>query len=144
MNKTNRQFQTIFGVVALTVLGVSLGASPAHAQAQTQSGADRVSVTLSDPARPGLVKAGLIDGGITVKSYDGREVIVEARARNRESARSDDGPKRLSIASTGLTVEEENNQVNVNTESYARPIDLTITVPVHTSLTLRAVTSPAL
>jgi DUF4097 and DUF4098 domain-containing protein YvlB len=139
MSKTNRTFQPIFGAVAAAVLGVSLGASLAKAQAQTQSGADRVSVTLSDPARPALVKAGLIDGGITVKSYDGKEVIVEARARNRENARSDDGPKRLAITSTGLTVEEENNQVNINTESYARPIDLTITVPVHTSLHLRAV-----
>jgi hypothetical protein len=141
MNKANRRFQPIFVATALAILGVSLDASPAEAQAQTQtqSGADRVSVTLSDPARPALVKAGLIDGGITVKAYDGKEVIVEARARNRESGRSDEGPKRLSIASTGLTVEEENNQVNVNTESYARPIDLTITVPVHTSLNLRAV-----
>jgi DUF4097 and DUF4098 domain-containing protein YvlB len=140
MNKTNRQFQPIFIEVALAVLGVSLGGSPAQAQAQTQtqSGADRVSVTLSDPARPALVKAGLIDGGITVKSYDGKEVIVEARARNRESA-PEDGPKRINVSSTGLTVEEENNQVHINTDSFARPIDLTITVPVHTSLNLRAV-----
>jgi DUF4097 and DUF4098 domain-containing protein YvlB len=140
MNKPNRQFQSIF-VAAVAFLSVSLSAQPARAQAQaqTQSGADKVSVNLSDPARPALVKAGLIDGGITVKAYDGKEVIVEARARNRESARSEAGPKRLSIASTGLTVEEENNQVHINTESYARPIDLTITVPVHTSLHLRAV-----
>src|SRR5262249_48890991 len=38
-----------------------------------------------------------------------------------------------------LTVEEENNDVRINTESYARPVDVTISVPVHTSLKLRAV-----
>ena len=40
---------------------------------------------------------------------------------------------------TGLNVEEENNQVNINVDSMARPIDLVISVPVHTSLHLRAV-----
>src|SRR5207302_8569756 len=74
-----------------------------------------------------------------VKAYDGKEVIVEARARNHENSREEGGPKRLAISSTGLSVEEENNEVNINTESYARPIDVTVSVPVHTSLKLRAV-----
>jgi DUF4097 and DUF4098 domain-containing protein YvlB len=36
-------------------------------------------------------------------------------------------------------VEEENNEVRVGTESYARTIDVTISVPTHTSVKLRAV-----
>jgi DUF4097 and DUF4098 domain-containing protein YvlB len=145
MNNHTRRIQSIFTLAAFALLGLSLAAPQmqAHAEeqgpSQTQSGSDKVSVALSDPARPALVKAGLISGGITVKAYDGKEVIVEARVRNRESARSDSGPKRLSISTTGLTVEEENNQVNINTESFARAIDLFISVPVHTSLNLRAV-----
>jgi DUF4097 and DUF4098 domain-containing protein YvlB len=108
------------------------------AEAQTQTG-DRVSVNLDDPARPAYVKASMVNGSITVKGYDGKEVIVEARARNQESERPSGGPKRLNISTTGLTVEEENNEVRVSTESWARTIDVTITVPVHTSLKLRAV-----
>jgi DUF4097 and DUF4098 domain-containing protein YvlB len=144
MNNQTHRFQSIFAV-AVALAGFSLAAprtqarAEEQAQPQTQSGADRVSVTLSDPSRPALVKAGLVNGGITVKGYDGKEVIVEARARNRENGRAESGPKRITIATTGLTVEEESNQVNINTESYARPIDLFITVPVHTSLHLRAV-----
>src|ERR1700723_2454698 len=144
MNNPTHRFPYIFAPV-VAFAGFTLSASQMQASAeeqasaQTQSGADRVSVTLSDPARPALVKAGLIDGGITVKVYEGKEVIVEARARNHESARQESGPKPISIATTGLTVEEENNQVNINTESYSRAIDLTISVPVHTSLHLRAV-----
>jgi len=116
----------------------------ANAAAEEQQGkqraADRVVVTLSDPSRPALVKASLIAGGITVKAYDGKDVIVEARARNREDSDEDrPGPKRLVIGTTGLNVEEENNQVNIGTESFQRAIDLTIQVPVHTSLHLRAV-----
>src|SRR5271168_382300 len=144
MNKPTRRFPYIFAAT-VAFAGFALGASQMQARAeeqastQTQSGADRVAVTLSDPARPALVKANLIDGGITVKAYEGKEVIVEARVRNHENARQETGPKRIAIATTGLTVEEENNQVRINTESYARAIDLSITVPVHTSLRLRAV-----
>lgn len=144
MNKPTRRFQSMFAVaVALACLPLAAPRTEARAeqqaQSQTQSGADRVPVTLSDPTRPALVKASLVDGGITVKAYEGKEIIVEARTRNRDNGRSDSGPKRLTISTTGLTVEEENNQVNVNTESYVRAIDLFISVPVHTSLHLRAV-----
>jgi DUF4097 and DUF4098 domain-containing protein YvlB len=143
MNNLTRHFPS--SLAAAVIAGFALAAPQTQAraeeqgQSQSQSGSDKVSVTLSDPTRPALVKASLISGGITVKAYDGKEVVVEARVRNRESARSDSGPKRLTISTTGLTVEEESNQVNINTESYARAIDLFISVPVHTSLHLRAV-----
>jgi len=43
------------------------------------------------------------------------------------------------MTSTGLSIEAENNQVRIGTDSIQRTIDLTITVPVHTSLSLHAV-----
>jgi hypothetical protein len=140
MNKPTQRFSFLLAA-GTALFGLALATTQAQAapEDQSQRGADRVSVTLTDPSRPALVKASLIDGGITVKAYDGKEVIVEARARNRESAQSDSGPKRIAIATTGLNVEEENNQVNINAESFARTIDLNITVPVHTSLHLSAV-----
>jgi hypothetical protein len=116
-------------------------AMAAAAPTRAQSGSDHIPITLSDPSRPAHVKASLINGGITVKAYDGKQVIVDAKTRGREHEREreEGGPKRLAISSTGLTVEEENNEISINTESYARAIDLTITVPVHTSLKLRAI-----
>ena len=115
----------------------------AEEQQGKQRAGDRVVVTLSDPSRPSLVKVSLINGGITVKAHEGKDVIVEAHARNRDDSDDDDrdrpGPKRITIASTGLTVEEENNQVNIGTDSVQRAIDITVQVPVHTSLHLRAV-----
>lgn len=136
INQTLR-FPILFAAAA--VLGASLFAPLARAQAQSQPGVDRVPVTLSDPTRPAMVKVSLVNGGITVKAYDGKEVVVEARPRNHDSARSDGNPKRIVISSTGLAVEEENNEVRINTDSYMRAIDLTISVPAHTSLKLRAV-----
>jgi DUF4097 and DUF4098 domain-containing protein YvlB len=137
MNKQNQRFSSF--VVAALILRVAFAPAAARAQTQTPS-EDRASVPLSDPSRPALVKASLVNGGITVKAYDGKEVVVEARARNRDrESRSDSNMKRIIVASTGLSVEEENNEVRINTDSYMRSIDLTISVPVHTSLKLSAV-----
>lgn len=140
----NNQIQRCGQVLAAALFGASLfGAAliapGARAEAQAQSGNDRVSVNLSDPSRPAFIKASAVNGSITVKAYEGKEVIVEARERNEESEKPSGGPKRLRISTTGLTVEEENNEVRISTESYARTIDLTISTPVHTSVKLRAV-----
>jgi hypothetical protein len=142
MNKQTRQFSFIsawVAVVAIAAVTLSLGAGITHAQGQAQSGVDRIPVTLSDPSRPAHVKVSMVNGGITVKAYEGKEVVVEARMRSRENSRNEGGPKRLAISSTGLSVEEENNEVNINTESYMHAIDVSVSVPVHTSLKLRAV-----
>lgn len=142
MNKQTRRFSSISGrlvLVAIAAATLGAGAGNTRAQAQAQAGLDRIPVRLSDPSRPAHVKVSMVNGGITVKAYEGKEVIVEARARNRENSREEGGPKRLAISTTGLSVEEENNEVNINTESYMRPIDVTVSVPVHTSLKLRAV-----
>src|SRR5580698_497064 len=137
-------------------LALALSAPPVHAAAASNSNTtiaaleeqqgkqrsgDRVVVTLSDPSRPSSVKASLINGGITVKAYEGKDIIVEAHPRSHEDSDDDDrpGPKRLNIATTGLNVEEENNQVNIGADAINRTIDLVIQVPVHTSLHLRAV-----
>src|SRR5713226_903105 len=137
MNNHTWRFPII--VAAAAALALALTASRAHSQGSTSSAGDHVSINLSDPARPALVKASLVNGSITVKGYDGKEVVVEARARNRETSRSESNPKRIAISSTGLSVEEENNDVRIGTDSYMRAVDLTISVPVHTSLKLRAV-----
>lgn len=133
MNKRTQQYQILAACAAMA------GALLLAPQTRAQSNPDRIAVNLSDPSRPGMVKVSMVNGSITVKTHDGKDIIVEARARNQERERESSGPKRLYISTTGLTVEEENNEVRVSTESYARTIDVTVTVPVHTSLRLRAV-----
>jgi DUF4097 and DUF4098 domain-containing protein YvlB len=133
MNNQTLSFRSFVAAVALA------GAALLAPQAGAQNGPDRVSVNLSDPARPAFIKASMVNGGITVKAYEGKEVIVEARTRNEEREKPSNGPKRINVSTTGLSIEEENNEVRISTESYARTIDLTISVPVHTSVKLRAV-----
>jgi len=133
MNNMKRRFPIV--TAAFVAAGLTLAASSAAAQTS-----DRITVNLSDPSRPALVNTSMVNGGITVKSYEGKEVIVEARARNREREESESGGlRRLNLPRTGLSVEEENNEVRISTESYARTIDLILSVPVRTSLKLHAV-----
>lgn len=123
----------------LSLATIALSSAPLVRAAAVGSG-DRVAVPLSDPARPAFVKAHLLNGSIAVKSYEGKEVIVEAKARSGDdSDRESGGMHRIPINSTGLEVEEESNRVNVGAASTQRAIDLTITVPVHTSLSLHTV-----
>ncbi len=132
MNKT---YQQIIIIAGFALLLSATGRSQ-------ETSADHVAVPLHDPARPALVKAGLMQGGITVKGYDGKEVVVEARLRKGDSDDEEKadkkaaGLKRIDIATTGLTVEEEDNVVNINTGMGHRPIDLVIQVPFKTSLKL--------
>ena len=39
---------------------------------------DRIAVPLSDPSKPAIIDVGLMNGGITVKGYSGKEILVEA------------------------------------------------------------------
>jgi len=98
---------------------------------------DRVSVAFSDASRPGSLRASVNFGGITVKGYDGKEVVVEARARVSDSGGGREGMRRIQVMATGLSVEEENNVMSVGVSAHNRPVDLTIQVPRRTSLRLR-------
>jgi len=44
---------------------------------------DRVVVPLSNPAKPARIEAELMRGSITVKGYEGKDVIVEAKVREK-------------------------------------------------------------
>jgi DUF4097 and DUF4098 domain-containing protein YvlB len=95
-----------------------------------------------DPSRPVNLRAHLVSGSITVKGGDVKEIVVEARARGGEESRGDrraEGMKRIPMTSTGLNIEAENNNVRVSTDSYQRTVDLVISVPTHTSLSLHTV-----
>src|SRR6266850_1017680 len=107
---------------------------------EAQANADRVVVPLTDPARPVRLEAGLVNGSITVKAHAAANVVVEARVRNLgEAGSGENNKRRVLIASTGLTVEEENNEVHVGADSVQRTVDLTILVPARTSVNLRSV-----
>jgi hypothetical protein len=106
---------------------------------------DKINVPISDPSRPVLLKIGLISGGITVKGSAVKEVTVEARIRDfedeEEKSERPRGLKRIPNNSSGLTVEEDDNVVSVNTgmRGGSRTVDLTLRVPTNCSMHLSTV-----
>src|SRR5438045_3603462 len=70
-----------------------LGGAAALAALATAANAETVTVPLSDPSRPAVIKAELINGGITVESWAGKEVVVEAIGRDENDDRKGDRHK---------------------------------------------------
>lgn len=106
-----------------------------------QTTGDRVSVSFSDASQPGFVKVYVDSGSITVKGYNGKEVIVEAKMRGEPARTSEEeipekarGMKRITANQTGLVVEEENNEMNIYVAGSDNEVDLSIQVPIRTSL----------
>jgi putative adhesin len=132
---------------ALT-FAVALLAAQVSAHAQTAAGSDRIVVPLSSPDKPAELSVSLINGGITVEAYPGKEIILYTSPGEAEDGdehdsdskpRAANGMRRLPNASVGLVVEEENNQVRVESSSWNRANNLRLQVPVNTSLKLSCV-----
>jgi DUF4097 and DUF4098 domain-containing protein YvlB len=108
------------------------------------SGQDRITVPLSDPSRPATVRANLVQGGISVVAYDGKEIVVEANRRGERREREDvpddaRGMRVISLGGTSLRATEENNVVRIDTGFPNKTVDLTVRVPRETSLKLGTV-----
>ena len=111
-----------------------------------QPTSERIPVPLTDPNRPVFLNVGLISGGITVKGYAGKEVIVEATRApddddNRPQEKTSGKMKLIPNTSIGLTAEEEDNTVSISTglRGISQQIDLVIQVPTACSMKLSTV-----
>jgi len=110
----------------------------------SEDSGDRITVPFSDPSRPHTLKVGLINGGITVKGYDGKDAIIETRGgqsserEHHRAPRGAEGMKRITNTALGLTAEEEDNVLTVGAHP-GREADLMIQVPVNTSLKLSCI-----
>lgn len=71
-------------IANMVVLAVLVAGTCGWALAQTkEEPPDRAVVPLSNPAKPAKIEVSVIRGSITVKGYEGKEVIVEARVREK-------------------------------------------------------------
>ncbi len=92
-----------FGLMAALALILSTGIA-AYGQEQ-ETTADRAVVPLSNPSKPAVVEASVMRGGITVKGYNGKEVIVEARIRERSLSGNLNLAQAISGMSAGRNIE---------------------------------------
>jgi hypothetical protein len=163
-------------IIRLAAIVILLWAAGLADNAQ-ESQADHAVVSFSNPAKPGTVEVDISEGSITVRGYEGKDVIIDARwrekaltregrelgpaleearreaerearreareeldqedlAKQKAQAEKAKGMKALEVESMGLTIEEEENVIQVNAEEGKRAVDLVIQVPFSTSLRL--------
>ena len=182
-------------IANIMVLAILAAATCGAALAQAKEEApDRAVVPLSNPAKPAKVEVSVMRGSITIKAYEGKDIIVEARVREKalltglagialpampdipvavpapapsaqtrrlagqyerardlfgelyggDKQRREDkekkiaGMKQLGGSSSGLSIEEADNVVEISTQSWKAATDLVIQVPVTTSLEVRS------
>jgi hypothetical protein len=156
--------KTIVRLAGILILFWAVGMAGSAQQSQT----DHAVVSFTNPAKPGTVEVDIREGSITVRGYEGKDVIIDARwrervltkegekveaalatlreaeeeldqeelARKKAQAEKSRGMKMLAVESMGLTVEEEDNVIQVSVEEGNRAVDLIIQVPFSTSLQL--------
>jgi hypothetical protein len=123
---------------------------PAAAQQPNPNPApERVTVPFSDPNRPGSLKVELLDGSVTVKAANRKDVLFVANSqgardalRRRQQAEPPPGMRRLTQPA-GLGIEERDNEMSVES-SFNRRVDLEIEVPMKTNLELSVVNGGAI
>jgi hypothetical protein len=121
------------------VLLCGLLVTSAVAEQPVQPTTDRVAVPFSDPERPGTLKVNLLDGAVTIKGSNRRDVLFVANSqearevlRPRQQAEPPAGMRRLTQPG-GFGVEERDNEMSVSS-AFNREIHLAVEVPTRTKL----------
>lgn len=121
-------------------IGVVLIASALGAQ---EADVETIVVPLSSPGSPAILEAELLEGTIKVIGYEGAEVLVDVRfesdAGQAESEEEHEGLRRIPSISGGLTLEEDENRVSIETDWSHDEIHLEVRVPIQTSTRLEGV-----
>jgi Putative adhesin len=132
---------SIRSILRIPVLLAALVLTSPGVAAQ-QAAVDRVTVPLSDPARPALIDVSLVHGSITVRGTNRKDVGVVAhpeadRPRRRMDANAE-GLRRIP-QSAGFRITEEANRVRVSSDSPNRSVNFEIEVPARSNLKLSTV-----
>jgi hypothetical protein len=137
--------RSALSLTAALVFGVGAVALPT-----AQQGGESIAVPLTDAGRPAGVRVSLMNGTVTVRGENRKDVLVTTReaidtsgrgnragGRGRGSSEPPAGLRRLNQR-PGLTIVEENNQVTIEGSGMTRSGDIELRVPTRTNLVLNA------
>jgi DUF4097 and DUF4098 domain-containing protein YvlB len=113
---------------------------PTPSPSTAAASGEKINVAFTDPSRPGKLVVSLMSGKIIVKGHDANNVIVETLNDDkddddRRGSGKHAGLRRIRNTASGLTIEEENNEMRISTQMH-NETELSILVPVRTSLKL--------
>jgi hypothetical protein len=120
----------------LWLIGILLVAAGGGVATRAQEQGERVTVAFSDPSRVGMVNIQLLQGSVTIRGADRRDVLIETVGRTETAPRSEPNPSGLRrLTQRGsFVVEEAANVLKVTSAQFNRPVDFTIQVPARTNL----------
>ncbi len=127
---------------ACTTKALASSSPQAAPPAAAQADADRVTVPVSDPSQPVLLTVSLVQGSITVRGANRKDVLVTAHPgaeRPRRRVDADASGLRRIPQTAGYRITEEANRVRVSADSPSRSISFEIEVPSRTNLKLSTV-----
>jgi hypothetical protein len=145
-----RQFSAapviVIGLVSAACTATALATASPRAMTtsmrQQSSSADQVTVPLSDPARPALIDVSLVQGSITVRGTNRKDVLVTAQSEtDRPSRRYDPdatGMRRIP-QTAGFRISEDANRVKVSSDNPNRSINFVIEAPSRANVKLNTV-----
>lgn len=96
-----------------------------------------VTVPFSNPNRPRTLVVNQIQGSITVRGYNGNDAIVEGSHSSRRHGNVPEGMHRIEVPG-GMDITEDNNVITIH-GGVVNSSDITVQVPVQTSLKLKTV-----
>jgi Toastrack DUF4097 len=114
------------------------------ALAFAQDTGDRVTVPLTDPSRPAKIFATMLNGGITVTGYAGKDIVIESSAHgeHHRAPRAAEGMHRIDAGIGGFSADEDNNVVHIKTPLAGG--EMRLQVPFNTSLSLKTMNGGAI
>ena len=106
----------------------------------------KASVAFSDASRPRKLVVDTTFGSVTVRGYNGQEVVVESSGRGgvrgpgRRESEPPAGMHRIGGNNSGLEITEENNTVRVSSgpSPFNQGAEVVIQVPTQTSVSVNA------
>ena len=121
-----------FTIIALSAITLQL-------MAQTKT--EQIVIPLSNPGSAGSLEVGLINGSLDITGYDGNEVIIDASINEKDQKRkvTSSGLTRLQSNSFEVEAVENDNKVEINTNSWQKAINLKIKVPKNFALKISCV-----
>ena len=132
------------GVIAAVCTSPGMTTPSLAAQATTAqpSTTDQVTVPLTDPARPALIDVSLVQGSITVRGTNRKDVLVTARPeadRPRRRADPDATGMRRIPQTAGFRISETANRIKMASDTPNRALTFEIEAPARTNLKLSTV-----
>ena len=107
--------------------------------AAAQNNPEQIRVPFSDPGRPGTLEVRIFEGDVTIRAYEGREVIVTVRGNRgaRSLIRPNTEAQGLRrLTNGGFAATEDDNIVSIRNDRPGDETDLDIQVPMRTNLKL--------